>query len=239
MWVRWVLVGLALLCAGCELRLEVEAVFDRDAGGHLEVALTADAELLGQAQAAGTDPLGDLAATGRELAAQGWQVADTTDDAGRRTVSLTASFDGPEAFERLTAELAEALAAPEVELLAPMVVTLEEERLTVAGSAGLQPTAVVTEHGLTPAQLVSLLRDEAAFSYVVRIGLPGEVLATTGERDDGMLRWTVAPGEQVVIEAVGRRPQAPVWPLVAGAIGGALFGALVLRRVAVIRRRAR
>lgn len=238
MWARWALAGLALFCAGCELRLEIEAAFERDGGGRLEVALSADEELLAQAQAVGSDPLGDLAATGQDLGTQGWQVADTTDDAGSRTVALTAVFDGPEAFDRLAAELAGTLTAPEVDLLSPLTVTVDDDRLVVDGTASLQPTDAVEELGLTPEQTVALLRERDAFSYVLRIALPGEVLASTATAEEGgTLSWRVEPGEQVTVHAVGRRPGAPVWPLVLGAIVGLLVAALGVRRVAVLRRR--
>lgn len=234
---QWLLVILVLVCTGCELRLEVRAAFDRDGGGRLDVALAADAELLDAADAAGAAPLDDLAATAETLGG-GWKVADTTDDAGTRTVTLSAPFSGSEEFDRLTGELAESLASPEVALLGPLAVHVEEDRLVVDGSAGLRPTEGVAELGLDPEQAVTLLRDEQTFVYVVRVVLPGEVLETNAELRDGrVLGWTVGPGEQVEIRAVGERPASPVWPLVVGGGTGLLFAALVLRRGAVVRRR--
>lgn len=240
MWARWMLVGVVLFCAGCEARLQVDAAFDRDGGGRLVVALAADGDLRARAEAAGTDPLEDLAATGEHLT-PGWTVIDTTDADGGRTVALSAEFDDPDAFERLTTELAHTLNAPEADLLAPLTVRVEEERLVVAGGARLQPTAAVREWGLVPDQVVALLREEDAFSYVVRVALPGEVLDSTAteQEADGTLRWTVEPGQEVVVHAVARRPGPPVWPLVAGAVVGLMVGAVVLRRAAVVRRRSR
>ncbi|HVL98977.1 MAG TPA: hypothetical protein VM324_06780 [Egibacteraceae bacterium] len=237
MWARWVLAGLVLVCAGCELRLDVEAALDRDGGGRLEVAVTADDDLLTRARTAGAEPLDDLAAAGRALG-RGWDVADTTDARGRRTVALAARARNPAGFQRLAADLAGALAAPEVALLSPLRVTVDGERLVVEGAAGLQPTEAVAELGLTPEQAVTLLRDEAAFGYAVRLALPGPVLGSTAERqDDGVLTWVVEPGEQVTVHAVGERPPPPLWPLVVGAVLGMLFAALVLRRLVVVRRR--
>lgn len=239
MWARWVLVGVVLLCAGCEARLRVDAVFDRDGGGRLVVALTADEDLRARAEAAGTDPLGDLVATGEHLT-PGWTVTDTTAD-GARTIALSAEFDDPDAFEGLSTELAHTLNAPEADLLAPLTVRVEEERLVVAGSARLQPTPAVREWGLVPDQVVALLREEDAFSYVVRVALPGEVLDSTAteQEADGTLRWTVEPGQEVVVHAVARRPGTPVWPLVVGAVVGLMVGVVVLRRATVVRRRSR
>lgn len=239
MWLRWALVGFVLLCAGCELALDVAVEVDRDGGGRLEVALTADEDLRARADAAGADPLGDLAATGEELSEEGWAVEDTIDADGLRTVSLSAGFDEPEAFDRLAADLAGALAAPEVELLSPLTLTVEDDRLVVDGAASLEPTPVVAEHGLTPEQAVDLLRDGGTFTYTVHVALPGQVLdSTAAVEGEGALRWTVPPGERVAIHAVGERPGPPVWPLVVGGVVGLLVGALVARRLVVVRRRA-
>lgn len=232
----WLLVILVLVCTGCELQLAVDATFDGDGGGRLDVAVAADGELLDAARSAGADPLDDLAVTGEALG-RGWDVADTTDADGTRTVTLSARFGGSEEFNRLAGELAASLSAPEVALLQPLSVRVAEDRLVVDGTAGLRPTEAVADLGLTPEQAVTLLREEAAFTYVVGVELPGEVLETNAEQRDGsVLSWTVAPGEEVDIRAVGTRPDPPVWPLVVGGGGGLLFAALVLRRVAVVRR---
>lgn len=234
---RWLLVFLALLCVGCELRLEVEAAFDRGGGGRLHVALAADEELLERARAAGAAPLDDLVATGQELGGR-WRVDDTNSDEGIRRVELSARFGGPEEFNRLAGEVSEALAAPELALLGPLTVRLTDDHLVVDGTAGLRPTEEVAELGLTPDEAVTLLREENAFTYEVRVVAPGRVHETTADhRGEGVLAWTVAPGEQVDIHAVAQRPDSPVWPLVIGGIVAALFAALVLRRALVIRRR--
>lgn len=239
MWARWVLAGLALLCAGCQLQLEVGITFDRDGAGHLAVAVTADPAVQAVAQSAGADPLEELAAAGEELADRGWQTSDTIDDQGMRTVTLSADFTGPGAFDQLAEQLAMALSAPEVDLLAPLTVTVDDEQLVLAGAASLRPTEVVAELGLTPEQAVAMLRDEAGFAYTVAVDMPGEVLDTTADSaEGGTLRWTVEPGEQVRIHAVGQRPGPSVWPLVLGALAGLVVTAVVLRRLAVVRRRS-
>lgn len=237
-WARWVLAGLAVLCAGCQLQLEIDIAFDRDGAGHLAVAVTADADLQARARAAGVDPLADLVAAGNQLADRGWRSADTTDEHGRRTVELSADFTGPRAFDQLAEQLALALSAPEVDLLAPLTLTVDDEQMVLTGAASLQPTEVVAELGLTPEQAVTLLRDEDAFTYVVGVDLPGAVLDTTADRQEGgTLRWTIEPGEEVTIHAVGERPDRPLWPLGLGALTGLVVAALVLRRFALVRRR--
>lgn len=237
MWARWVLAGFALLCAGCELHLEVSASIDGDGGGWLQVAVRADADLAQRARDAGADPLGDLAAAGSDLGG-GWRVGDTTDEDGTRTVALSSRFAGPEEFARLTADLAEALAAPELAPLSGMSVAVTDDRLIVEGSANLEPRPGVAELGVTPEQAVALVRDSGAFSYEVRLMLPGAVLGTTADaHDGGVVSWSVPPGERVRIVAVSERPQAPWWPLVASALLGGAIAALVLRRAVVVRRR--
>ena len=237
MWARWVLVGIALACAGCELHLAVDAAFDRDGGGRLEIALAADEELRERARAGGADPLGELTAVGQELGG-GWEVADTTGEDGMRTVALSSTFDGPDEWERVTGELSRALSAPEVDLLGPLTVDVDADRILVEGSAGLRPSDAVGELGLQPGEAVALLRDEVDVSYTVRVSLPGEVLGTTAdERDGPVLTWTVEPGEEAVIRAVGDRPDAPVWPLAAGGVIGLLGASLLLQCVARRRRR--
>lgn len=232
MWARWMLVCVVLFAAGCELHLAVEATFDRNGSGRLEVALSADDALRERAAAAGADPLGDLAAAGEQLG-DGWRVSDTTAD-GLRTVALASGFRGPAAFDALAADLAAALSAPEVELLAPLTLTLTDDRLQVEGAAGLQPTDVVAEHGLSPDAAVEALRAAGAVTYEVRVALPGEVVETNADqRDAATLTWTVAPGERVDIEAVGERPDRAWWPWAAGTAG-----ALVLVVAAAVTVRA-
>lgn len=208
--------GVVLLAAGCELHLEVEAAFDRDGSGRLDVAVSADEELRGRAAAAGADPLDDLAAAGEQLG-NGWRMSDTTSEQGTRTVALSTRFRGPDAFDSLAAEVAAALSAPEVELLAPLTLTLTEDHLRIDGAAGLQPTDAVAEHGLTPEQVVDALREDGEVTYLVRVALPGEVIATNAHhRDAGTLTWSIAPGEHVDLEAVGARPPRTWWPWVLG-----------------------
>ncbi|MEX2621172.1 MAG: hypothetical protein WD250_13245 [Egibacteraceae bacterium] len=239
MWARWVLAGVTLLCAGCQLQMDLALTFDRDGAGDLAVAVTADPALQAMARSAGADPLRELAAAGEELADRGWQTSDTVDDQGMRTVTLSADFTGPRVFEQLAEQLAMALSSPEVDLLTPLTLTVDDEQLLLAGAASLRPTEVVAELGLTPEQAVALLRDEDGFAYTVAVDMPGEVLDTTADRqEDGTLRWTVEPGEQVRIHAVGRRPGPPMWPLVVGALAGLVVAAVVLRRLAVVRRRS-
>lgn len=235
MWARWLLAGLVFLCAGCELHLQVDMAFDRDGGGRLAVAVTADEALREAARATGADPLGQLAAAGEEL--PGWTVTDRTDDSGRRAVELATQVAGAHAYERAVADVAAALSAPEVALLGPLSVAVDDERIVVEGRAALEPTSAVGELGLAPDEAVALLREGDVFRYDVHVTLPGEVLETTADAQQGQrLTWPVEPGSAVTIRAVGERPAQPVWPLVAGGAAGLAVAGVAVRLIARRRR---
>lgn len=231
---RAVLVVLAaLLVSGCQARLAIELVVDRDGGGVLAVSLGADAELLAQAEAADADPLGDLAAAGAGLADDGWRVDDTIRDDGR-TVRLATGFSSPEELGVLADDLADALAAPEVVPLEDLRVSVEDDVLRLSGVAGLVPTEEVTDLGLQPDQAVELLRDTGAIVYELTATLPGEMLETNADGDGQTVTWRIRPGERMALVAVAQRPGGDWWLLTLAGAGG---GALVLGLLALLRRR--
>lgn len=201
------------------------------------MAVSADSELQERAAEADADPLGELLAAGQALD-RPWRVDEDT-DGGVRTVTLTAAFDDPEELVDLSAEVSEALNAEEVDLLDPFTVALTDDEVTVTGGAGLQPTRVVRDYGLTPQRAVRLLQRTDAVEYTVAVTMPGEVTSTPAPAQDASqtVSWQIEPGERVSIEAVSARPGPPILRAVAGAAGGALVAGLVLWLVA--RRRAR
>lgn len=236
---RIALVAAALLCSGCQLRLHVDLAVDRNGGGVLAVAVSADEELQTRAAQADADPLGDLVAAGRELG-QGWRVADDTDDAGVRTVTLTAPFADPQELAALSSEVAEALNADEVHLLDPLAVSLTDDEVTVTGGAAMEPTAAVADYGLAPRRVVRLLDRTDAFAYAVAVTMPGEVTSADGETtaDSRAVTWQVEPGQRVAVNAVSTRPGPPILRAVAGAAAGALVAGVVLWLVTRRRRAA-
>ena len=213
---------LALACSACDLGLAVDIDVDRDGGGTVALEVTADADLQAAAEQAGASPLDRLAERGAAL--EGWQVVDTVSEDGGRTVRLAAAFADPAAFETLVADLAEALNAPEARLLEPLELEVTTDEIRLLGGASLQPTAVVRDYGLQPAQVVQRLRRSGAFDYRVAVTMPGEVIAADGAAVEGQTAtWVVAPGEAVTVSAVGNRPPRPLLPLLlAGLAGGAL-----------------
>ena len=230
---------LAMASTGCQLRMTVDVDVNRDGGGVLSVALTADEQLQARAGAADADPLGDLVETGATLG-QGWSVRETEGEDGDRTVMLTSAFADPEEFSALAADLAEALAADEADLLEPLQVTVTEEDITVEGAAALRPTSAVRDYGLTPDKAVRLLRRSEAFEYQVVVTLPGEVLSAEGADTSGddaqTVAWTVKPGKRVRIAATGARPGPPWARGLLGALGGGLVAGVVLWLLARRRR---
>lgn len=221
---------LAVLCTACEARLLVDVAVHDDGSGVLAVTLRADAELLDRAQEAGADPLGDLAAAGAGVADAGWVTRDQTGEDGSRAVTLSAPFSDAVTFNALAGELEAALAAPEVTLLEGLSLAFDDERIRVDGRASLVPAPAVTDLGLQPEQAVALLTD--AFAYEVTLALPGEVLestATAGGAEDQPLRWSLTPGQEVELRAVGERPR-PSPLLVGAAVAAGGVAALVLVR---------
>lgn len=226
-----------LLTGGCQARLTVGLDVDRNGAGRLTIALGADAALLAEAEAAGVDPLGDLAATGTRLQAEGgWRVtdiADTAEDAGR-TVSLSAPFASAEELERLADEVADALAGPELVPLEDVRLAVEEDVLRLSGVAGLVPTEAVTGLGVQPQQAVQILTDTRALLYEIRVDLAGDVIETnaTSAGEGQSLVWRVDPGERIAMVAVTERPPPAWWPLAAAAV---LAGILVVGLLAFAR----
>ena len=228
---------LAVLLSACQLRVGVDIAVERDGAGELAVTVGADDELLARARAAGADPLAALAEEGRRLAADGWRVTTTA-----RDVRLAADFSGPAEFEVLAADLAEALAAPEVRVLEPFTLELTGDRVTLRGAAGLRPTEALAELGVAPEEAVRLAAADGMIDYEVRVRLPGEVLETTAtRRERDLLVWDIAPGERHEVLAVGTLPRWP--PLVAAggllALVGCGVAAVALRRRRSRERRAR
>lgn len=213
--------------AGCRLDASVGVSLEADGSGTFEVILAADPALMAQAAAAGADPLASLAGAVGGLPE--WEVATGETDEGRRTV-LRADFSGPADFARLTDQFEAALGAPELDVLGPLRLELGDDRLRVRGSAALIPTPRVRELGMTEQQAVAVLAQ--AVRYEVRVRMPGAVLdSNADEQDGGALRWVVPAGRTVEFQADGERPRSPLPPLVGGGLLAALVTAWVLRRL--------
>lgn len=231
-WPAWLAAAaLVALAAGCQLHTAVAVEFEGDGGGRLAVTVEADEELAARVSEQPIDPLDQLADVGATLAPDWETDAGPTGDGGR-AVTLAARFADPDELERLSAALAEALAAPELDPLDRFTVTVDREQLRLSGRAGLEPTDEVADFGLDPPAAVALLSDTV--DYRIRVSMAGEVLETSAdEQDDGTLTWRVPAGSSVEILAVAARPQHP-W----GRIGAGV-AVLVLAAGAALWWRAR
>ena len=228
-----------MLCTGCQLRLHLDVEVNRDGGGELAMAVAADDELLQRAQDAGADPLGDLVAAGQALEGDRWGVRDATDEEGTRTVTLRTAFDDPADLEALAAQLTQALSADEVVLLERLEVSVTQDQVQVAATAGADLRAAVRDYGLSPRKAERLLRERSALAYGVTVTPPGEILTASAggiSAGDGPPTWTIAPGETVDIELTSTRPRRPILAIVAGIVG-LLLAAAFVARVVVVRRR--
>lgn len=221
---------------------------NRNGGGTLAFAVGADSELLERAREAGADPLGDLVEDGKAL--DGWRVTDVAEETGGRTVTLATDFAGPDELDKISQELTEALAAPEVVLLERLGVDVTDDRVDVAGTAGAVLKPAVRAYGVTPRKAARLLRRNDALEYRVSITPPGEVVETNAptrhvseattqaaEAGDGSgLVWTVPPGRSIDFAVTSTRPGPPIVATVLGVIA-ALVIAWVVARIVIVRRR--
>jgi hypothetical protein len=206
-WKRWTLLAalpICLLLSGCELRTQVGIVVDGDGAGVLSYTLTADAELRRAARRAGADPLAALADAAADL--RGWRVARRTDGA-LQGVTLTTTFDDPDELAQVSAQFAEALAAPELQPLGPLRLVVDDTTVDLQGSAALAlDGAAVRELGVRPARARDVLDDSVQLRVTAR--MPGEVLQTNADvRSDGdRVAWSIASGQQRTLRVVARRP---------------------------------
>jgi hypothetical protein len=188
-----------LLLSGCRLDAQVEVAVDGDGAGTLAVQLSVDEELRARASDAGADPLATLDEAAGAL--EGWDVTRSVD-----AVTLSTGFDDPAELERLTADLATGLTAPEVSPLGPMRVTLTDETVALEGTAGLEVSTAVAELGLTPERAGTRLADGLRYRIVAR--MPGAVVRTNADErpDDHTVAWTMTPGERRTLQVTADRP---------------------------------
>lgn len=222
----WVLV----FAAGCELSADVVVDVDRDGAGAMSVALAIDEELAARADEAELDVFAPLRAAAADDPA--W-----TAEGDARATTVRMAFAGPAELARRSAALADDLAAEELVPLAPLRVTVSDDRIVVEGGAALDLTAAVADLGFAEPEAERALAE--AVDYTVRISVPGEVLeASDGGRVEGAaVAWTVPAGEEVALRVVSTRPArlAP-WVWVVGAV---VLTAVVVGAAWWMRRRRR
>jgi hypothetical protein len=194
------------LVTGCRLDGDVEVRLEGDGGGTLAVTLAADRALRDRVDSAGADPLATLRTSVERL--PGWRVVQPDDDAGdgADAVTLETTFADPDELARVSGDFGEAVAGPELRPLGPLHVELTDDTVELRGTAGLDPTAQVTDVGLSPARAERVLADSVG--YTVSVELPGDVLETDADErtSDTGVRWTIAAGERRDLFVRARRP---------------------------------
>ena len=203
-------------------------LLDRDGGGQLAALLTADAEALEQARAAGATPLADLVATGRTLAVEGWRTTSSTAEDGARTVRMETDFADPDGLSELTTDLSGALLGEEGRLVSPFAATVTPETIELTGAAALQPTdEALTSLGLDRPTALAILRE--SFVSQVLVTMPGPVQRADGARIDELTAtYVVTPGEAVTIDVSATRPpRFSVLEMVLAGLVAVLLGGLV------------
>ncbi|CAN5888616.1 hypothetical protein BH23ACT10_BH23ACT10_04620 [soil metagenome] len=201
---RTVLAALPLvvaLLAGCELRADVDVTIDNTGGGRLAVTLTPDEALRRSTRQAGADPLAALADAGSQV--PGWRVRSADGDGG---VTLATTFDDPDELALVSAQFADAVAAPELRPLEPLEVVLGADTVELRGGAGLDVTPAVRDIGYSPARARAVIADSVRLRITAR--MPGAVLETNaGERrDERTVSWLIPAGQQRRLEVVATRP---------------------------------
>src|SRR5919106_4747863 len=193
-----------LLLSGCQLDGKVDVAVDGDGGGTLALTLSADEELRAAATAADADPLGALEQAGGQLA--GWEITRSDRPGGNGAVRLSTRFRDADELERVSRDLAEGLAAPELSPLGPMRLTVDDETVGLDGTADLRVSAAVAELGLTPARARARLADAVRLGVTAR--MPGAVLQTNADQrpDDRTVVWNISAGQRRPLHVVAERP---------------------------------
>ncbi len=193
-----VLAGVTLAVSGCRLDVVAEAAFDVTGGGELLVAVRIDGATLRELDALGVDP--GLVAAAELDPALGWRTSREVDaDGGLLLAHRLAFDDGPELAAALRA-LDDGLAADDPALRIDLdVTTALGGAVELDGTAGLSPPGTVgrVEDGVpvgpSVAELAALTQE--AVRPVLRVRVPGAVLAHDGDRVDGRtVTWALPVG---------------------------------------------
>lgn len=240
---RWLpLLALLVLVPACQVRIASDVAVDRDGSGTFTFAVSLDEELTTALQDAGMEPLAGLEEVA--AAAPDWEVVRQPDEDGGIGVQLRASFDDPESFGDLAAELNAALDQDDLRVHDDLrLERLDSGALAVSGRVGVRLPAVPGAQGpgvgFDADDLQRLLeeRGDEFVRYDVRITLPAEPVSHDADEVDGnSLVWHAPVGEMREISAVSADP-GPSPLLIAGLVAVA---AAVIAFVAVTiwRRRA-
>lgn len=236
---------LAVLLAGCQLRLGSDVTVELDGSGRLQTVVALDRELAGRIEEAGVDLPAALAGVGET---DGWHVGTSRPDGALR-VSLATSFADPDGLRRRVRELQAGLPAEAPPVLEDVRLEVSEDgsaRLTAR--AGLRlPDAANPSGVVFDRQALRRLLDESGDRLArveLRVTMPGPVATTDadlGERRTATWRLPVGRLRRVSVASdppgtAQRLVRSPALPAAVGAGAALVAGAVTL---AVRRRSAR
>lgn len=239
---RWlVLLWLLVLTSGCQVRMASDVAVDRDGSGTFTFAVSLDEELTTALQDAGMEPLEGLEEVA--AAAPDWEVVRQPDEGGGIGVELRATFDDPEGFGDLAAELNAALDEDDVRVHDGFRLERREGgAIAVSGQVGVRLPAAPGAEGPAVSfdadDLQRLLeeRGDGFVRYDVRVTLPAEPVSHDADEVDGnSLIWHAPVGEMRGISAVSASPGPP--PLLLAGLIALGAGVIAFAAVAVWRRR--
>lgn len=241
---RALLLGLlAVLLAGCQVRVATSVDVGADGSGRLELLVALDEELSTSLAADEVDPFAGIADLG-----EGWTV-DREEVDGGDALRVRTSFASPAELTSRVEELNAGLDEEDPAVLEDVSLTVAEDgRATFAARAGLRPPSStgIEAAGLQPdGDALQRLLEERGDELVrteLRVTLPGPILEASGPADGGdeptvdgrTVTWDLPPTGLVEVSATGDVPSDRTLVLAVGA--GVLAFALVAAAVALRRR---
>jgi len=231
------LVALAIAAGGCRVDVVTEAAFDAAGGGELVVTVRVDGATLRRLDGLGIDPALDVAAALDPDA--GWRLTRELDADGGLVLGHRRGFSDAAGLTALLAELSAGLAADDPGLRIDLdVATGRGGAVELAGTAGLTPpgTTGLLRDGVPVGPAGETLAALTARSVrpVLRVRVPGDVIAHDGDRVDGrVVEWDLPVGGTRAVTLSSRPASAwrrAPWAPLAGALAAAGLGGWVVRR---------
>lgn len=230
---------LALLAAGCQVRVATDVGVDQDGSGRLAVTVALDEELATSLTADDFDPFAGL-----ESLPDGWSVERSEPDGGL-AATVAADFADPAGLSQRVSQLAEGLDEEDPLLLEDVDLQVDEDgSARLSGRAGLRlPSSTGLDGGglaFDGDDLRALVEERGAevLRVDLRVSMPGPVVdGNADEVDGGTATWQLTPGDDLVaVEVVSDPPSSRTWQLVAAGVVGVVVGFLGL---SLVRRRRR
>lgn len=206
------IVAALFVLTGCQLDVVADVVVNADGTGTVTVTAEADAELVDEVPTIADELVLD------DIVAAGWTVDGPTPTSdGGLLLTLTHDFEGKDEATNLLRSLGPPFNDPTIGRGqdGDSATNIARARLGLPdGFASFADDELVSAVGGVPFESrieESGADPESSFSAVLRVTLPGELVAAETNADvldDGQLRWTV-PVDGSILEASARSEQAP------------------------------